>query len=230
MLRAVVRRALDAGAARDAVLLCLDWRPMSQTVDTPRDLLPLVRLALQAVRDVDEPALAAECHRDAAAKFARTEDLNAAGAQYTSALRLHRELGDLAGESNTLRNLAVTLTTDPAERVDYARQAVELARRSVRSVLGTALSARRSAALPVDRTVCGQDGGGVMGGWSSVPIRTSGRPQWMSGRRQGLHSPWVADDLGDPADPCSVPGDRPDRLPRLWIRPARPASTPVCGR
>jgi DNA-binding SARP family transcriptional activator len=142
VLQAVVHRAADVGAYRAVLLLTLDWRPMSQIVDPPSDMLPFVRLALDAAGKVDEPALVAECHRDAAAKFGRFGDLATARALFHTAEAMFEELGDLTGQANTLRNLAITATTDIQERVWLTERAVGLARRGgVPLVLSTALSA-----------------------------------------------------------------------------------------
>ncbi|GAB3853095.1 BTAD domain-containing putative transcriptional regulator [Dactylosporangium cerinum] len=142
VLQAIVRRAADVGAYRSVLLITLDWRPMSQNVDAPRDMLPYVHLALEAAAAVNEAMLTAECHRDAGAKFARCGDRGAAHVYYTSALDLFQQLGDLAGQANTWRNLAVTFTDDPAERVRQAERAVDLARRcGVPHVLSTVLHA-----------------------------------------------------------------------------------------
>jgi DNA-binding SARP family transcriptional activator/tetratricopeptide (TPR) repeat protein len=142
VLQAVVRRAADLGAHRSVLLITLDWRPMSQNVDAARDALPYVHLALHAAAAVDEVALTAECHRAAAANFAHLGDLDAAHGYFTSARNLFEELADLAGQSNTWRNLAVTLAGGPDERARHTERAVDLARRcGVPTVLSSALSA-----------------------------------------------------------------------------------------
>jgi tetratricopeptide (TPR) repeat protein len=142
VLQAVVRRAAAVGNHRAVLLVTLDWRPMSQIVDAPHDTLPFVRLALDAADKIDEPALVAETHRDAAAKFARTGDLDTARALFHTAAAEFDALGDLTGQANTLRNLAITATDDVQERVRLTERAVQLARRAgAPLVLCTALSA-----------------------------------------------------------------------------------------
>ena len=140
-LRAVVQRAAQWGAHRAVLLITLDWRPMSHGIDAPRDMLAFTTLALAAAGSLDEATLTAECYREAAAKFAGCGDLETAGVYYTSALTMFEEAGDLAGQANTLRNLAVNFTNDPAARVRQAEHAVRLARRcGIPHVLGTALA------------------------------------------------------------------------------------------
>jgi len=142
VLQAVVQRAAEVGAYRAVLLMTLDWRPMAQIVDAPRDMLASVRIALAAADEIDEPVLVAECHRDAAAKFARSGDLATARALFHSALAEFEKLGDLTGQANTLRNLATTSTSDIRERLRLTERAVHLARRAgVPLVLCTALSA-----------------------------------------------------------------------------------------
>ncbi|RSM53319.1 hypothetical protein DMB66_38930 [Actinoplanes sp. ATCC 53533] len=136
VLRSTVRRAADLGAHQSVLLITLDWRPMSDNVDAARDLLPYIRLALHAAASLETDhgnevplVLVAECHRYAAAKFARIGDTDAARFHYDAALQRFERLGDLAGQANTLRNMAVTLATDPNERVALAARAVDTARR-----------------------------------------------------------------------------------------------------
>jgi tetratricopeptide (TPR) repeat protein len=122
------------------LLITLDWRPMSHGIEAPRDMLAFTTLALDAAGSVDEATLTAECYREAAAKLAGCGDLETAGTYFTSALSMFEEAGDLAGQANTLRNLAVNVTNDPGERVRQAEHAVRLARRcGVPLVLCTAL-------------------------------------------------------------------------------------------
>ncbi|GAA5193260.1 BTAD domain-containing putative transcriptional regulator [Rugosimonospora acidiphila] len=162
VLQSIVRRAADQGDSWTVLLITQDWRPMSDNIDAPRDLLPYVRLALDAASAVEKHtggdvplALIAECHRDAAAKFARSGDLDTARSHYDTALRGFERLGDLTGQANTLRNMAVTLARDPQERMDLAARAVQAARGcGVPLVLCTALSAygqmQRMAGRPRD--------------------------------------------------------------------------------
>jgi tetratricopeptide (TPR) repeat protein len=149
VLRATVRRAADLGAHLAVLLITQDWHPMSDNIDAPRELLPYLRLAIDAATsleadpDGDVPlALIAECHRDTAAKLARTGDTDGARRHFDAALRRFDQLGDCAGQANTLRNMAVVLATDPDERVDFAARAVHAARRcDIPLVLCAALEA-----------------------------------------------------------------------------------------
>jgi DNA-binding SARP family transcriptional activator/tetratricopeptide (TPR) repeat protein len=149
VLQATIRRAAEMGSHLAVLLIAHDWRPMSDNVDAPRDLLPYIRLALNAATAVDGShdgdvplVLIAECYRYAAAKLARIGDLETARSHYNAALRRFEQLGDLAGQANTLRNMAVTLVRDPDERVALAERAVQAARQcDVPLVLSAALSA-----------------------------------------------------------------------------------------
>jgi tetratricopeptide (TPR) repeat protein len=148
VLQAVVRRAADLGEHHAVLHITLDWRPMSDNVDADRDLLPYIRLALHAATalEIDDEgdvplALLAECHRDAAAKLARTGEPDAARHHYHAALHRFEQLGDLAGEANTLRNMAMMLVTNPDERITVAARAVTAARRcDVPTVLAASLN------------------------------------------------------------------------------------------
>jgi DNA-binding SARP family transcriptional activator/tetratricopeptide (TPR) repeat protein len=148
VLRSTVRRAADRGVHLAVLLITQDWHPMSDNVDAPHELLPYLRLAIDAATsleagpDGDVPlALIAECHRYAAA-IASGGDRDTARRHYDAALRRFDQLGDLAGQANTLRNMAVTLATDPDERVALAARAVRAARRcDIPLVLCAALGA-----------------------------------------------------------------------------------------
>jgi DNA-binding SARP family transcriptional activator/tetratricopeptide (TPR) repeat protein/type II secretory pathway predicted ATPase ExeA len=128
VLHAVCRLALRLGDHRSALMLVLDWRPMSQTRDPTRDLLPFTALALQAVEHVDEPILRAECYRDVAAKLARTGDRERARKYFDLAAATFAELGDRAGQANVYRNMALNVVSDPKEAVDLAGKSVAVAR------------------------------------------------------------------------------------------------------
>ena len=58
VLHQVCRLAASLGDHRSALLLILDWRPMSQSVDAFHDMLPFAELAIQVTEHVDEPVLA----------------------------------------------------------------------------------------------------------------------------------------------------------------------------
>ncbi|MBN9620653.1 MAG: glycosyltransferase, partial [Actinobacteria bacterium] len=49
---------------RSALLLILDWRPMSQAVDARHDMLPFADLAIRCAKRVEDPVLQGEAYRD----------------------------------------------------------------------------------------------------------------------------------------------------------------------
>jgi tetratricopeptide (TPR) repeat protein len=127
-LQAACRLAMSLGDHRSALMLILDWRPMSQNVDATTDILPWAELALQAAQHVEEPILKAESYRDVAAKLAKTGDTARARTFFDLAAATFDELSDRAGLANLYRNMAMTLITDPHEAVDLLRKSVAIAR------------------------------------------------------------------------------------------------------
>ncbi len=128
VLHQVCRLAASLGDHRSALLLMLDWRPMSQIVDLRRDMLPFAELALQAVEHVDEPVLRAECFRDVAATFARCGQPDRARTYFDLAASTFEQIGDRVGQANVYRNMAGTLAMDPVDRIEYLRRSVAIAR------------------------------------------------------------------------------------------------------
>lgn len=128
VLQAVCRLALASGDHRSALLLILDWRPMSQTVDARDDMKPWAMLGLEAAEDVAEPALRAECYREAAAKFGYYGDREEARNYFARAAAIFDELGDLAGLANVYRNMSQHLAIDARARLDLLHKSVFIAR------------------------------------------------------------------------------------------------------
>ncbi|HEX3335745.1 MAG TPA: transcriptional regulator [Jatrophihabitans sp.] len=128
VLHQVCRLAVSGGEHRSALLLMLDWRPMSQPVDARHDMLPFAELALQAAEHVDEPALRAECFRDVASNFARTGQPERARTYFDLAAATFERSGDRVGQANVYRSMAMTLPTDLADRIELLRASVAIAR------------------------------------------------------------------------------------------------------
>jgi tetratricopeptide (TPR) repeat protein len=117
VIQAVCHRAYEIGDFRSALTLMLDWRPSSQTIDSRRDMLAFAELAIEAARQVDDPALKAEAHRDAASNFARTAQHDRARAYFEEAIAAYQQSGDQLGLSGVYRSMAVTLPMDSKERI-----------------------------------------------------------------------------------------------------------------
>ncbi|HEY3609865.1 MAG TPA: BTAD domain-containing putative transcriptional regulator [Pseudonocardiaceae bacterium] len=128
VLHQVCRLALSLGDHRAALLLMLDWRPMSQAVDARHAMLPFAELAIKAAEHVDEPALRAECYRDVASNFARTGQPERARTWFDRAAATFEQAGDRVGKANVYRSMAVTLAMDPGDRVELLRESVAIAR------------------------------------------------------------------------------------------------------
>ena len=142
VLHQVCRLAVSLGDHRSAILLLLDWRPMSQIVDLRRDMLPFAELALPAVEHVEEPKLRAEAFRDVAATLARCGQRDRARTYYDLAASTFEQLGDGVGQANVFRNMAGTLAMDPVDRIEYLRRSVAIAREiGDQPILATSLSA-----------------------------------------------------------------------------------------
>lgn len=127
VLHHACRLAFSLGDHRSALMLMLDWRPMSQLVDARHDMLPFAELAIEASGHV-EADLRAECFRDVAATFARTGQPERARAYFDLAAQGFLETGSQAGQVNVRRNMAQLLTMDPRQRVGLLREAVAIAR------------------------------------------------------------------------------------------------------
>ncbi|MCW2671139.1 MAG: putative AfsR family transcriptional regulator [Frankiales bacterium] len=128
VLHQVCRLAVSLGDHRSALMLMLDWRPMSQAVDARHDMLPFAELAIQAAEHVDEPALLAECYRDVASNFARTGHPERARRYFDLAAAMFERSGDRVGQANVYRSMAVTLVMDPTDRIELLRASVTVAR------------------------------------------------------------------------------------------------------
>ncbi|HEX4723183.1 MAG TPA: BTAD domain-containing putative transcriptional regulator [Pseudonocardiaceae bacterium] len=140
VLHQVCRLAVDVGDHRSALMLMLDWRPMSQAVDARHDMLPFAELAIKAVENMDEPALRAECYRDVASNFARTSRPERARTYFDRAAAAFEQAGDRLGAANVQRSMAVTLVMDADERVCLLGESVAVARQfDDQPVLATSL-------------------------------------------------------------------------------------------
>ena len=128
VIQAVCHRAYEIGDFRSALTLMLDWRPASQAIDTRRDMLAFAELAIEAAQQVDDLALKAEAHRDAASNFARTEQHDRARAHFDEAIAAYQQSGDRLGLSGVYRSMGVTLPMDPAERIGLLLDSVAVVR------------------------------------------------------------------------------------------------------
>jgi tetratricopeptide (TPR) repeat protein len=128
ILRHVCRLAMSLGDHRSALMLMLDWRPMSQVVDALHDMLPFAELAIQATEHVDEPDLLGECFRDVATTFARADRPERARFYFDLAAETFQQTGNRAGQANVYRNMAHRLVMDPEERIALFRESVAIAR------------------------------------------------------------------------------------------------------
>jgi DNA-binding SARP family transcriptional activator len=128
VLRQVCHLAVARGDHRSALMLLLDWRPMSQSVNSLSDQRPFVELCADLVDRVDEPALRAEAYREIASDRARSGDADAARIWFTRSSETFAQIGDSAGEANVLRNMALNLALEPGERVELLQRSVALAR------------------------------------------------------------------------------------------------------
>jgi tetratricopeptide (TPR) repeat protein len=152
VLHQVCRLAVSLGDHRSALILMLDWRPMSQAVDARHDMLPFVELAIETVEDVDEPVLRAECYRDAASNFARTGQPERARTYFNLAAATFEQSGDRVGQATVYRSMAVTLTMDPADRIELLDESAAIARNvGDQPMLATSLQALGLGLLWGDR-------------------------------------------------------------------------------
>jgi DNA-binding SARP family transcriptional activator len=151
-LHEVCRLAADLGDYRSALLLMLDWRPMSQTVDSHYAMLPFAELSIEATRHVDDPALVAEIFRDVAASLAHTGHPDRARSFYDRALAIFIERDDKVGVANVYRNIGSTLPVDTDERVHLMNESVAIARQlNNPAILATSLSAYSSSLFWAER-------------------------------------------------------------------------------
>jgi DNA-binding SARP family transcriptional activator len=128
-LSAVFHWAIAEGLDREAAFLALDWRPMIQTVEGAATILPLVKLATAAAARINEPRLEVELRRDLAHQLGSIGDQEQSTTEYETVLSAYRALGDLIGESNAWRNMALA-GLGGSKKLKYARRAVEVARQS----------------------------------------------------------------------------------------------------
>jgi tetratricopeptide (TPR) repeat protein len=130
----LVLQTASCGQATACALLVLDVRPLAQQSSPAADLLPLTRAALDAVtRDDGHPVLVAELRRDLGLLLCRSGRRDDGHDELERALAAFETLGDAAGQSSTLRNLArnARFGGDPEGELDYARRSVDVARREL---------------------------------------------------------------------------------------------------
>jgi DNA-binding SARP family transcriptional activator/tetratricopeptide (TPR) repeat protein len=171
-LAVLVDRAAGRGLTVECALLVLDARPMAQFWAAAGELAPVTRTALTALTAdpgaAVEPAepwrrvLEAELRRDLGMLVYRTGAGEEGLAEVQRALAVFEELGDLAGQANTLRNLssAAIHAGDLAGAVTLASQGVALARQlGDEAAVGTALSAMVEALVAAGRYAEGVQAG-----------------------------------------------------------------------
>jgi DNA-binding SARP family transcriptional activator/tetratricopeptide (TPR) repeat protein len=141
-LHQVCRLAVSLGDHRSALMLMLDWRPMSQVVEDHREMLPFAELAIQAAGNLDEAVLRAECFRDVAARFARTGQPERARTYFDLAAATFEQSGDRVGQANVYRNMAMTLMMNPTDRIELLGRSVAVGRQlNDQPILATSLHA-----------------------------------------------------------------------------------------
>jgi hypothetical protein len=169
MLTVLVDLAAGCGLLVECALLVLDARPMAQFWAAAGELAPVTRAALTALTSDSvapaEPArrvLEAELRRDLGMLAYRTGAAEEGLADVRLALAVFEELGDLAGQANTLRNLssAAIHAGDLAGAVALASQGLDLARQlDDEAAVGTALSALVEALVAAGRYAEGVEAG-----------------------------------------------------------------------
>ncbi|WP_188196091.1 AfsR/SARP family transcriptional regulator [Nonomuraea sp. SYSU D8015] len=132
VLHNVVKAADSARLDAAVVHLVLDWRPMSQAMDTLADADPYIRLCLEAAQRVGELPMLAEAHRAVGTSDSLRNDHDSAQRHLSRALELFQEIGDTVGEAHSLRNLSQShnYQDDLETAIEIGRRAVEAARRS----------------------------------------------------------------------------------------------------
>jgi DNA-binding SARP family transcriptional activator/tetratricopeptide (TPR) repeat protein len=132
VLHQVCRLAEDFDDHRSAAMLVLDWRAMSQAVDSAWDTFPFAKLAAATAEhhgdQLPEPELRAEAYRNAATSHAHVGELDQARRYFDLAATTFEQSGDRAGLANLQRNIGMTLPLRHAERVEHLRAAVDIAR------------------------------------------------------------------------------------------------------
>ena len=129
VLHQVCRLAVKLGDHRSALMLMLDWRPMSQAVNARRDMLPFAELAIQATEHVDELDLRAECFRDVAVVLTRTGQPDRARSYFDLAAQAFERAGNRLGQAQVYRSMALWLEVmSPEERIRLLGKAVAIAR------------------------------------------------------------------------------------------------------
>jgi tetratricopeptide (TPR) repeat protein len=142
VLHEVCRLAVDMGDYRSALMLMLDWRPMSQAVDARHDMLPFAAIAIQAAEHIDEPVLRAECFRDVGSNFAQTGQPERARTYLDLAAATYEQVGDRLGQANVYRSLALTVVMHTNDRIELLRESVVIARQfGDEQILATSLQA-----------------------------------------------------------------------------------------
>ncbi len=132
VLIAVVQLAVAHGIDRAAVRIVLDWRPMNQALDSARDTYPHALVALTAAERLGDVTLLAEMERDIGVKHYSMSQFDDAAVHLGRALSRYRQIGDLFGEANTLRNMGQSAVRagDLIAASAYMRRAVVAAERS----------------------------------------------------------------------------------------------------
>ncbi|MGC4109795.1 MAG: BTAD domain-containing putative transcriptional regulator [Nocardioides sp.] len=188
----LVRQSASEGLAVESALLVLDVRPLAQQSSPAADLLPLTRTALDAVaRAGDQPLLAAELRRDLGLLLCRSGQRDRGHDELEGALAEFELLGDAAGQSSTLRNLArnARFGGDPERELDYARRSVDIARRK----LDEAAEAVALTMLTESLTSAGRLDEAVAAGERSVELtRAHAVAAWEPHAVEALAHAWAA--------------------------------------
>ncbi|WP_433167137.1 BTAD domain-containing putative transcriptional regulator [Kribbella sp. CA-247076] len=128
ILHSVCRLAMDLGQYQAALMIMLDWRPMSQAIDARHDMLPYADLAVAAAEQLSDETLRAEAYRDAASNLARTDQTDRARALFLRAAAAYEQAGDRLGLASVYRSMCVTMAMDPTERTTLLRRSVAIVR------------------------------------------------------------------------------------------------------
>jgi DNA-binding SARP family transcriptional activator len=144
VLKAIIRRSSELGLDKECALMVLDWRPMSQSLDSAGDTLPSSRLGLAAAVRVGDDILAADLSRDVGSKLARMGAHSEAEPYLLESLRIFSSRHDYAGEANAYRNLTLNASWEGRhdQELEYVELSLSAARRSGQaSIIASALAA-----------------------------------------------------------------------------------------